>query len=125
MCVRMRAVLDTIKEEGEFMSKTEVLGVLRATASDMEAQAKEIKEVKTRMDNLEKKVDNIDNKIDVMNERFEMLINMQKERRERLSRLFSFKNIIIAIIVIGCAGIGFNALLDKSDNIATIIKASK
>ena len=126
MCVRMRAVLETIKEEGEFMSKTEVLGVLRATASDMEAQAKEIKEVKTRMDNLEKKVDNIDNKIDVMNERFEMLINMQKERRERFSRIFNSKNIIILIIILGCAGIGFKAaIIDKPDNVATIIKAIK
>lgn len=125
MCIRMNAVLDTIKEEGEFMSKTEVLGVLRATASDMESQAKEMKEMKTRIDTLEKKVDSMDNKIDSMSERLEILIKLQTERRKRFANLLSFKNIILAIIIIGCAGIGVNALLDKSDNIATIVKAIK
>lgn len=142
MCIRIRAILGIISDDGEFMTKSEVKKIIDACASDMESQAKEIFSMRKEIDIMKKDINDV--KLDMKEVRttqnlileqvknISMKLNDSQieekafayERNQEM--LHNWKVICGIILVIALAGVGFYNLLDKqAGNIQTIVKSVK
>lgn len=134
MCNKLRALLSTMKESDKPMTKREVLSILKVCGEDMEEQCKKINTLEKKVDNLQVTQNSI---LDTQNSILSMVESINKKLNDdkieekaylsdRLTKIIS--NWIFWVVFVGTiafAGMGVLKILDKADNISTIVKSVK
>lgn len=127
MCNKLNEVLSTMKETDEPMTKKEMIPTLKAIGEDMEKQSNKISKLEKKVDNLQETqnlilqmVQKINNKLD--DEKIEEKAYAYDQNQKIVH---NWKVVAVITLIIMLAGAGVLKLIDKADNIATIVKATK
>lgn len=128
MCNKLKIILNTMKPQGdEVMTKAEMVATLQAVSDDMEHQSDKISKVESMVGEMRKTQSVILEMVQNINKK----LNDDKiEEKAYLSdkMLKVFNNWVFWTVVIGTvafAGMGVLKILDKADNISTIVKSVK
>lgn len=134
MCNKLRALLSTMKESEKPMTKSEIMSVLKVCGEDMEEQSKKISTLEEKVDNLQITQNSI---LDTQNSILSMVESINKKLNDdkieekaylsdKLTKIISNWIFWVAFVgVIAFAGMGVLKILDKADNISTIVKSVK
>ncbi len=134
MCNKLKEVLSTMKETNEPMTKKESIKTLRAIGEDMERQASKIEALETKVDNLQKTQNSI---LETQTSIFSMVQSINKkldddkieekayayDQNRKVINNWKFWVVFIGVMLL--AGAGMIKLIDKADNVATIVKSIK
>lgn len=134
MCNKLRILLSTMEESEKPMTKSEIMSVLKVCGEDMEEQSKKISTLEHKVDNLQITQNSIletQNSILSMVESINKKLNDDKIEEkaylsDKLVKIISNWIFWVAFVgTIAFAGMGVLKILDKADNISTIVKSVK
>lgn len=134
MCNKLRILLSTMEESEKPMTKSEIMSVLKVCGEDMEEQSKKINTLEQKVDNLQITQNSI---LDTQNSILSMVESINKKLNDdkieekaylsdKLVKIISNWIFWVAFVgTIAFAGMGILKVLDKADNISTIVKSVK
>jgi hypothetical protein len=123
-----------MNESDKPMTKSEVLSILKVCGEDMEEQCKKISTLEKKVDNLQVTQNSI---LDTQNSILSMVESINKKLNDdkieekaylsdKLTKIISNWIFWVAFVgTIAFAGMGVLKILDKADNISTIVKSVK
>ena len=128
MCNKLKIILNTMKPQGdEPMTKAEMVATLQAVSDDMEHQSEKIGKVESMVGEMRKTqsvilemVQNINKKLN--DDKIEEKAYAYDQNRKVIN---NWKFWVVFIGVMLLAGAGMIKLIDKADNVATIVKSIK